>query len=110
LTPVEYRRILRPVFSRDPEDIMAPRAQHGPTDSVLSKLYAATGGSRYAASVKQEFLFWLGQVSKRGHRSFFASTFEKIERAGDSRIELDKIKGEIDEFVDREFLGRGKAG
>lgn len=88
---------------------MAPRAQHGPTDSVLSRLYAATGGSKYVDSVKQELLFsLLPKVSNPRHRDFFSRTFERIERAGDSRPELDGIKSEIDDFVDREFLGRGR--
>lgn len=83
---------------------MVRKAQYGPTDGVLSRLYVAVGGAKDAASVKQELLFLLGQVSKPAHRAFFASTFQKIERTGDSRFELDKIKSEIDQFVDREFL------
>jgi hypothetical protein len=99
--------MLRAVIPEDRRIVMTRRAQHGPTDSVLSRLYAATGGSRYVDSVKQELLFsLLPRVSNPRHRAFFSSTFERIERAGDNRIELDRIRGEIDGFVDQEFLGR----
>ena len=87
---------------------MPPRPVHGPTDSVLAKLYEAISVPQRIPQIVAELTQLLRQVANIQHRQFLQRKLHEIEMSQKSPLALMKIGNEIDAWSDREFPVQGK--
>jgi len=75
---------------------MARGSYHGAVDEALAGLHEAISAPQRIPMVRVRLATILARISNVAHRSYLEATLREIENTQGSRVELDRIAGEID--------------
>ena len=75
---------------------MRPHAPHGPTDTILARLYEAIDVPRTISGMRAFVTPLLPRVEVHSHRVYLEAMMEEIERARYSDLELSRLGRELE--------------